>query len=159
MAYLIDGNNFLGQISSFHLRDPRSKYSLVLKLLIFQGLKKTRILLVFDGTPDPNLSGEKLRRKKFSILYPSYGQNADSLIRELISKQTDRKKFTVISSDREIRDYAKSQGAKSLSSKDFHSQLKKILRENRKAKELEKKTIFPSPLEIDLWLDVFNKKK
>lgn len=159
MAYLIDGNNLLGQISSSHPRDSRSKYSLILKLLTFQRLKRTRILLVFDGAPDPRLANEKLRRKKFSIIYPSCGQNADSVIKELISKQTDRKKFTVVSSDREIKNYAKASRVKVLSSKDFHLLLKKILRENRKARELEKKTIFPSPLEINLWLDVFNQKK
>jgi len=159
MAYLIDGNNFLGQISSSYLRDSGSKYGLILKLLTFQRLKRTRILIVFDGPPDPNLTDERLRRKKFSIIYPSYGQDADFLIKELILKQRDRKKFIVVSSDHEIKDYAKSKGVKTLSSKDFHSQLKKILKESRKAKEMEKKTISSSPLEIKLWLELFDQKR
>lgn len=159
MAYLIDGNNFLGYTSSYALRDPRSKYSLVLKLLLFQRLKRTRVFLVFDGTPDPNLMDEKFKKKKFSIIYPALGQNADAVIKELILKQTDRRKFFVVSSDRDIKDYAKAKGAKTLSSKEFHGQLKKILKEHRKAQELEKKAISSSPLEINLWLEVFNQKK
>jgi hypothetical protein len=56
MAYLIDGNNFIGHTSRYEHRDPRSKRELTAKLWIFHKMKRTKIFLVFDGPPDPNIS-------------------------------------------------------------------------------------------------------
>ncbi|MFB0564652.1 MAG: NYN domain-containing protein [Candidatus Aminicenantaceae bacterium] len=159
MAYLIDGNNFIGYISRSSLKDPRSKLILISKLQIFQHLKRTRIIIVFDGYPDPNIIGKHLRRKNFSVFYPPHGQNADQLIKEIILKQTYFRRFYVVSSDREVQLFAKSKGAKTLNCEEFSRQLIKALKEYKNAKEEEKKVTFPSPLEINQWLEIFKGKK
>jgi predicted RNA-binding protein with PIN domain len=159
VAYLIDGNNLIGHFSSADLRDPQSKPLLVSKLQRFQRQKKTRILVVFDGTPDLNLIGKNYQRKNFSVIFPSFEQNADDTIKDIISKQTDLRRFFVVSSDREIRNFAKAKGAKSLSCKEFERELKSTLREHRKSLEEEKNVTSPSSFEINQWLKIFKDKK
>ncbi len=159
MAYLIDGSNFIGYLSPSLLKDPKTKYSLASRLFIFQQTKKTRVLLVFDGTADLNLIGKKFQKKSFSVIFPPLDQNADGVIKEIISKQTDLRRFFVVSSDREIKDFAKSKGAKSMSCKEFYQEFRTVLKEHKKSQELEKTFSPPSPLEINQWIKIFKTKK
>ena len=159
MPYLIDGNNFIGHLSSASLKDPHSRLHLISRLLHFQKVKNTRIILVFDGPPDPDLSDKTFAGIPFSVIYPEYDQNADSVIKEIISKQTDLRQFFVVSSDREIKYNARSQGAKSLSCREFNRRLKEALKEYRKNAEMEKHVRTPTPLEIEHLTDIFKQKK
>jgi len=115
--------------------------------------------MVFDGTPDLNLIGEKFQKKNFSIIFPPSDQNADGIIKEIISKQTDLRRFYVVSSDREIKRFAKAKGAIPISSKEFNRELQTALKEHRKSLEIEKKFTSLSPLEVDQWLKIFKNKK
>jgi len=159
VAYLIDGNNFIGHISALALRDPRSKHRLISSLKKFQKQKKTRVLVVFDGPPDPDLISEQFREKNFSVIFPSQEQNADKVIKEIISKETDLRRFFVVSADREIKNFAKSKGAKPLSCKDFNRKLKSTLKEHREYLEEEKRQDTPSSLEVKQWLKIFKDKR
>ncbi|NIO47990.1 MAG: hypothetical protein GTN73_00915 [Candidatus Aminicenantes bacterium] len=159
MAYLIDGSNFIGYSSPRNIKDPQAKYRLVSRLLIFQRLKKTRVLLVFDGTPDLNLIGKAFQKKKFSVIFPPLGGNADETIKEIILKQTDLRRFFVVSSDREINRFAKSKRATPLSSNEFNRELQTALKEHRKSLEIEKKVSSLSPLEINQWVKIFKDEK
>jgi predicted RNA-binding protein with PIN domain len=148
VAYLIDGNNFIGHSSPAELRDPQSKHRLVSKLKRFQSQKKTRVIVVFDGNPDPDFIDKKFQRKIFSVIFPSFDQ-----------KETDLRRLFVVSSDREIKDFAKAQGAKPLSCKEFERELKAALKEHRESQADEKKVSLPSSFEIDQWLKIFKNKK
>jgi predicted RNA-binding protein with PIN domain len=159
VAYLIDGNNFIGHSSPAELRDPQSKHRLVSKLQRFQRQKKTRVLVVFDGNPDSDFIDERFRKKYFSVLFPSFDQNADEVIKEIISKQTDLRRFFVVSSDREIKNFAKEKGAKPLSCEEFERELKSALKEHRESQAEEKKVAPPSSFEINQWLKIFKNKK
>lgn len=159
MAYLIDGNNFIGHTSKYEYRDPRSKRELTAKLWIFHKMKKAKILLVFDGPPDPKLFTLKFPANYFSVIYPDMGDNADAVIKEIIAQQETLKKFYVVSSDREIKDYARQKGAKSLTCVEFNKQLKSVLKEHKKQRELEKNVDFPSPLEVDQWIAILSTEK
>ena len=159
MAYLIDGNNLIGHSSPSDLKDPQSKFRLVSKLRKFQRQKKTRVLVVFDGSPDPDFLDEQFRSNRFSVIFPSFDQNADEVIKKIISKQTDLRRFFVVSSDHEIKNFARKKGAKSLSCKDFERELKSILKEHRESRADEKNVSPPSSFEIDQWLKIFKDKK
>ncbi len=158
MGYLVDGNNVLGHLFPGEPRDRRSRYLLVSRLLAFQKVKNQRLELVFDGPPDQDLADIHLRQKKFFVRFPAAGQKADDIIKEVIARQKDFRHFFVVTSDRELRDFARAKGAKALSVKEFASLVKKILREHRAAAELEKKTTTLTPFEIKLWLDTFGRK-
>jgi len=158
MGYLVDGNNVLGHLFPDEPRDRRSRYLLVSRLLAFQKVKNQRLELVFDGPPDQDLADIHSRQKKFFVRFPATGQKADDIIKQVIARQKDFRHFFVVTSDRELRDFAKAKGAKALSVKEFASLVKKILREHRPAAELEKKAITLTPFEIKLWLDTFGRK-
>lgn len=159
MPYLIDGNNFIGFIAQSELRNPQSRYTLIGRLLAFQEIKNTRIYLVFDGPPDPNITDSLFPENKFSVLYPDRGSNADAVIMDIILKQTDRRQFFVVSSDKEIKAFSRLNGAKKMDCKVFNQLLKATLKEHKKLKAKEKHATFPSPLEIHNWMDIFKTKK
>ncbi len=155
MPYLIDGSNLIGFSPSLELFDPTSKRKLVAQLAIFQSTKKTKIILVFDGPQDPDLVGEKFRRKEFSIFWPDIDESADSVIKKLVEKQTDLRHFYVVSSDREIKSFARINRAKALDCKDFYKMLKTALIKHKKSQSMNKEDITLSPLDLDHWLEIF----
>jgi hypothetical protein len=157
MAYLIDGNNLLGRIAPDELRERSGRDGLVVKLLAFQRVTRTRIHLVFDGNPERERT-EVPVNPKFTILYPGEGQSADDVIEDVIRRLTDRRRFFVVSSDRAVREFAKENGVTPVTSELFAKELKAALKERRKQKEMEKHVDSPSPLEVDLWDEVFKRK-
>lgn len=159
MAYLIDGNNLIGYLWPSRLRDPKSKYILISQLLIFKRLKKTKIYLIFDGPPLPDMEIDKLQKKSLTVLFPALEENADQVIKRIIEKQTYLRRFFVVSSDREIRRFTKAKGAKSIDSREFRRLLKTSLKEYRKSLEMKKEEIILSPLEVDHWREIFERRK
>ena len=155
MPYLIDGSNLIGHIPTLELRDSRSKHRLVAQLLIFQSIKKTKIILVFDGPPDPELLGKKYKRKELTILWPNREESADTIIKERAQMQSDMRHLNVVSSDREIKNFALDIGAKVLNCKEFHKLLKTALKEHKESQAMNKEDITLSPLEIDHWMEIF----
>ena len=77
---------------------------------------------------------------KFTIHYPGAGQSADDVIRDMIDRQTDRRRFFVVSSDRAIRELAKKRGLEAVTSDVFARELKAAIKEGKKRRELEKRT-------------------
>jgi predicted RNA-binding protein with PIN domain len=157
MAYLIDGNNLLGRIAPHELREPAGREGLVARLLAFQRVTRARIHLVFDGNPDVSPT-DIVVNPKFTIHYPGEGGSADDVIRDMIARQTDRRRFYVVSSDRAIRDEAKKKGLAPVTSEVFARELKAAIKEGRKRRELEKRVVIPTGLEVDLWDEVFRSK-
>ena len=114
---------------------------------------------MFDGPPDPAITDQKFPDKALTVLYPDRGHSADEIIREIILKRAKERRFYVVSSDREIKDYARTNGIKPLSCEEFNKELKAALKENKNLKEMDKETRLPSPLEINHWIDIFEKKR
>jgi predicted RNA-binding protein with PIN domain len=159
MAYLIDGNNLIGHLKEgAGVGEPGSRAEITAKLLVFQQVRRTKIILVFDGRPPDEGSGIEVN-PKFSILSPEPGESADDVIQQRILRQADKRRFFVVSSDREIRDFARAHGVRDLSAAEFGRELRKALREQRNRKEMRKASESPSPLEVRLWGEVFQMKK
>lgn len=158
MPYLIDGNNLIGHIPYLRLDDPKSKYRLVAQLMVFQRIKKRKVILVFDGPPDLELLGDKYRSKKFVIVYPSEEENADAVIETWIEKQTNFRQFTVVSCDREIKAFARMNKAKAIDCDKFYKELKTTLKKFKIEKSRRKTQKKLSPLEINHWLEIFGSK-
>ncbi len=155
MAYLIDGNNLIGQMSPQDLQVPGGRYPLVAKLIAFHRLKRVKIFLVFDGPPDLELESIPERISGFQVLFPQPGEKADSIIKDMLSKRKQKRRFFVVSSDREIRDFAQAMGFKTLTSLKFQKELKLVLKAYKKIREERKENFSLSRLDIDQWLDVF----
>ncbi|MBM3311692.1 MAG: hypothetical protein FJY80_09305 [Candidatus Aminicenantes bacterium] len=155
MAYLIDGNNFLGFWLGAGLRDPSARSSLVGRLEAFARQTRKRVVLVFDGPPGDDLPGPD--SEKFALVFPPEGETADALIKDRILRSSDRRHLAVVSSDREVRAFARAHGAASLPCDVFAKELKKALRERRDARSLEKRDEASSPLEVELWVKAFGR--
>lgn len=158
MAYLIDGNNFLGRTIPPAYRDPQHRYDLARQLLIFQHVTRSRVILAFDGPPDPKLTEADVPSRKFSLLFPPRGTSADALIKDLLDSLTDLRRFFLVSSDRELQAAARKRGARVLTCGEFKAMLREALKKYRRSAEMSKTTEKPSPLEVDLWSDVFGKR-
>jgi len=155
MPFLIDGNNLIGHMPTLDLSDPRSKRRLVDQLAMFQAAKKTKIILVFDGPMDPDLAGDDFRRKEFSILWPDMEESADSIIKKQIKIQTDLRRLYVVSSDREIQNFARKNKAKTLDCQQFHKRMRWALKEYKESQAMNKDDAALTSLEVEHWLDIF----
>jgi predicted RNA-binding protein with PIN domain len=158
MPYLIDGNNLIGHIPYLRLDDPQSKYHLAAQLKIFQRTKKRKVILVFDGSPGPELLREEHASKKFVIVYPPDEENADTVIETWIKKQTNSRQFIVVTSDREIKAFARMNNAKVINCDKFYKELKSVLKEFRFQQSMRKTQKQLSPLETSHWLEIFESK-
>ena len=159
MTTIIDGNNLLGHYySGAGIRDAGNRAELVGKLVEFQRITRTRLILVFDGKP-PEGESSIVLDSKLTILFPEPGESADIVIAEKILRQTDKRRFFVISSDRAIRDLARSRGLQDIPADKFARELDRTLKKSVKRGEMTKNERRPSPLEVRLWSEAFREKK
>jgi len=140
---------------TLELSDPGSRQRLVMQLALFQGIKKTKIILVFDGPIDLDLAGKDFLGKDFAILWPDREESADSLIKKLIKKQTDLRHLYVVSSDRDILDFARKNRAKTLNCEEFRKRLRTAWKKHKESQAMEKEDTALTSLEVNHWLDIF----
>jgi predicted RNA-binding protein with PIN domain len=159
MAFIVDGNNFLGYACPGQIRDPENRMALARRLLAFAHFTRHRILLVFDGRATDDLAALTGGDDKLRVFLPPEGESADEVIVELIDRQKDRRHLTLVSNDRELRAYAREAGAQLLPCREFDGRLKAALRERKAGREMAKPEEKPSPFEVGFWMDVFSKKE
>ena len=159
MAYLIDGNNYLGYISKTGSHTS-GKGQLVEALLKLIHVRRTRVLLVFDGPPDPELAEfDDFHGRPLSISYPPQGGTADDVIQKILDHHPGGRTLTVVSSDREVLDYARSKGARRKTCPQFQRLLRSALRDFQKRREEEKDDQSLTPLELNHWMNLFDSRE
>jgi len=159
VAYLIDGNNFIGYTEQSALKATDSRTKLISKLNKFQSVVKSRVILVFDGPPTSFTETPNKGEKKLNVIFPAINQTADEVIREIIIRETDLRRFHVVSDDREIRSFARAQGARLLSCRDFKYKLREAMKKYREQAEMKKKDGPMTPLEVKHMAEIFKTKK
>jgi predicted RNA-binding protein with PIN domain len=159
MAFIVDGNNFLGYAYPGQMRDPENRMALARRLLAFAHFTRTRVLLVFDGRVTDDLAELTRGDDKLRLVPPPEGESADAVIIELIDRPKDRRHLTLVSNDRALRDYAREAGAPSLSCREFDGRLKAALRERKAGREMAKPAARPSSFEVGFWMDVFTHRQ
>jgi len=141
------------------MKDPRSRYKIVNDLFLFQKIKKVKVILVFDGPPDEDLENKLSSYPGFNLRFPELHQNADAIIKEIISSWQNKRQFFVVSSDREIKSFTRMHGLKIITCEDFNRQLKRMAKKHKKFQEMQKEDSFLSPLEVKQWQEVFDSKQ
>lgn len=115
--YLIDGNNLLGKLSnrdkSFRAENPSSRELLLIKVISYFHNRKDEVTLFFDG-----YESDKLRGGKIKIVY-SNNRPADQLIRDRIDHSKKRANLVIVTSDNEIRNYARVCSCTTIKSEEF----------------------------------------
>jgi predicted RNA-binding protein with PIN domain len=158
MAYLIDGNNLLGNIPDLDYAEPASRGQLLERLKIFRHDRKVRMVVVFDGPPDLDLIGGRASGEEIEVRFPEPGRCADAVIKDILAQQADPGHLTLVSSDRELRDFARGLRSRSIDSRTFARRLATAASRFMRNKELEKGEAGLSPLELRQWIDLFDKK-
>ncbi|MEK6288121.1 MAG: NYN domain-containing protein [Acidobacteriota bacterium] len=150
MAYIVDGNNVMGQTPGWHRDKSKSRRALLEKLAAFATAKKARVTVVFDGGADSEVpEGSAFHGVK--VLYAERGSNADARIERLVETSPDSRGLTVVTSDRHLAFLVRSRGASVVRSGEFRKQIERII-------ELKPKTEDGEQFEmgdLDGWLRYF----
>ena len=121
--YIIDGNNLIGKIQSLANLQKKDKQGSREKLahLVdrYFANKKVEVILNFDGFAD-----QKIRVSKTKLVY-SDKISADEKIKKQIEAERNSRNVVVISSDNNIREFAKVCGCDVISSEDFGKEITK----------------------------------
>lgn len=115
---LIDGYNLIGIA---HKDLEKARQELIQKLLVYAKTKGHDITLVFDGWKNGQLRETITKLGGLTIIYSKLGENADSVIKKILSSAT--KQWIVVSSDREISDFAESKNFAAVTSDEFDGKL------------------------------------
>ena len=157
MPYIIDGNNLIGSSPDISLDDPEARKKIIYILLRFQENKRNNIIVVFDGEPDRSIK-EHIVKDKFTVLFPKYECSADDRIKELINNHKNSRDVILITSDRELKFFAKDNGVKTINSIEFYFELKRVYRiSGKKDATLKRINTELSDNEVKQWLKIFER--
>ncbi len=127
MAYIIiDGYNLIG-ISHGNLEKARA--DIIEQLHSYAKIKDHEITLVFDGWKSGQRDETRTKTSNLTVIYSRLGEKADQTIIKKLS--THSKPWIVVSSDREISDYAAHKDYATVSSLEFEEKLYATLRDKR----------------------------
>ena len=122
---IIDGYNLIRQsdyLSALDLEDIQlGREALIDMLAAYKKIKPHNITVVFDGAQALHLAPHRDRQKGISILFSHDGQSADAVIKKMAAAQ--KQQALVVSSDQDIIQSAKSNGAATISAPDFEEKL------------------------------------
>ena len=110
--------------------------------------------MVFDGTGDRGTNYHS-GTSNLEIIFSGPNTDADTVIESKIKISTARRELTVVSSDRRIRDAAKSSGARSVKSEDFWANLQKRITRKKGVPEPTEKRTGLDQASTEQWLKYF----
>lgn len=109
MPYLIDGNNLLGSWGGPRGEDD-GRAEVVRRVAAFCRARNVKATVVFDGRPlRADMAAQELG--PVSLRVPPQGQDADTVIRELVERAPRPAEIVVVTSDKALYSYVKTLGA------------------------------------------------
>jgi predicted RNA-binding protein with PIN domain len=119
MPYLIDGNNLLGSWGGPR-DDDDGRAQVVRRVAAFCRARNVKATVVFDGHPlRPDMASQELGL--VSLRVPPPGQDADTVIRELVERARRPAELIVVTSDKALYSYVKTLGASVLRAHEWNS--------------------------------------
>ena len=109
----------------------------------------TALLLFFDGRRDYDINANSL--PKIKVVFSAFPEKADARIKTLVDHSRNKSLTTVVSSDREVYQYAKVSRCKALSSDDFFRRFRK----KKTNYESKIKNSSLSKDEVEMWKKIF----
>ena len=150
MAYIIDGNNVMGQTPGWHRDREGARRRLVEELADFARTRKARVTVVFDGEPD-RLMPDSSAYRGIRVLYAERGSDADTRIERLVESSADRRGITVITSDRALAAKIRGRGASVVRSGEFRRRMQDAVQPGPAAEDGEE----PDVGDLGAWLRYF----
>ncbi len=127
---LIDGYNLIGIA---HRNFEKARNDLILQLDRYASMKMHSITVVFDGWKNGQSSETTKRMGNITVIYSSLGEKADNVIKNMLSSAT--KPWIVVSSDREIYEFARKKYLVALKADEFEGKLCSALDASENDKE------------------------
>ncbi|MBN2347152.1 MAG: NYN domain-containing protein [Candidatus Aminicenantes bacterium] len=156
MPYIIDGNNLIGCAPEFSLGDPEARGKMITLVKRFQESKNTKVTLVFDGEPQGGDARQPIN-SKLTVAYPRIGLSADDEIKRILEKYQHVKETVLVTTDRELKSFAKEKGVRTVNSIEFFYTLKKVsVSQGHKEETLKRVNARVSQSEVEQWLKIFN---
>lgn len=125
---LIDGYNLIG-IAHGNLQKARE--DIIKTLQEYAQFKNHDITIVFDGWKSGQKEQTRIKSRHVTVIYSRLGENADTVIKKMLTAAN--KAWIVVSSDREVADFAFKKDYAAVHSEEFefkvHSTLRNLQRE------------------------------
>lgn len=118
MYILIDGYNLIG---TAHGDLEKARSNLIKELGRYSVRKGHDITLVFDGWKDGRASETTTRTAGIKVIYSRIGESADLVIKKILRER--ERPWIVVSSDREISDFAFGKECVAVTSREFEDKL------------------------------------
>jgi predicted RNA-binding protein with PIN domain len=155
MPYIIDGDNLIGGSPDISLDDPECRTKLIFIVRKFQEARNNKITIVFDGHPENGVNRENIS-EKLLVCYPNNGSSADEEIKHILAGFHYFKDVILVTSDRDLKSFAKKKGAKTINSIEFYFELKRYSHISGKKEETRKRIEGEiSDQEVDQWMKIF----
>jgi predicted RNA-binding protein with PIN domain len=151
MAIIIDGHNLIPHIPGISLTDPDDEDKLVRLLQDYCRLRRKQVEVYFDRAP-AGQAGER----KFGLvraIFVREGMTADEAIMIRLRKLGKRaKNYTVVSSDRQVKNAARAVHATVIDSATFAAEWQTLIEQEP---ELDPRNRLLSTEEIESWEALF----
>ncbi len=118
MPYIVDGNNVIGHASGWEIGSSSSRLRLLDEVAAFVAATGEKVTIVFDGAPEDRIP-DGTHHRGILVRYSRRGSNADRVVSGLVAESTDRRRLTVVTSDRQLAAECRSKGAKTIGSQEF----------------------------------------
>ncbi len=122
---LIDGYNLIRQSEGLAAMERASlqegREALLERLASYRRIKHHPITVVFDGTHAHDPLQGRTRYKGINVIFSRPGELADTVIKRLVTRERER--AVVVSSDKEIADFAVLKGAVTMDSVAFENKM------------------------------------
>ncbi|WP_456432350.1 NYN domain-containing protein [Thermosulfuriphilus sp.] len=122
---IVDGYNLIRQSPQLRAAEAEAiesgREALLELLWRYKKVKGHQITVVFDAWGSPEAKRQRQIIRGIRVIYSRAGERADEVIKEMAKRERER--AVVVTSDREIRQYAERFGAASISSPEFEARL------------------------------------
>lgn len=122
---IVDGYNLIRQspfLAALDRRDlAEGRQALIDMLAAYKRLKGHAITVVFDGGGEHLLYDSRDRDRGIHIRFSRRHETADAVIKEI--SQKEKQKALVVSSDRQVADFAASQGSATIGAREFEEKM------------------------------------
>ncbi len=138
MIILIDAYNFLKSISAHKFVDDRVIQSWILQFQNYMNLRGNKIVLVFDAGPFFYQTRDV--HGGVEVIYAGHEKTADDVLKIWLERNA-LQDVLLVTSDRQVRDYALNLNVVSISSQDFYKVFKSVMHQEEAVEQKFAKTL------------------
>jgi hypothetical protein len=123
---VIDGYNLIRQSGTFSAIEgagglEEGREALLASLAAYRRVRRHPVTVVFDGAYADQFLQRKIRHRGIDVIFSRSGESADTVIKRVVKQEGER--AVVVSSDREVIDFAARHGAATVGSREFEEMM------------------------------------